>query len=218
MTSFMGQLSVNQGGIAMLVVGLTGGIGSGKSQVSRWFAEHGIVTIDADVLARDVVAKDSPTLKKIVAKFGDWVIDEAGELNRRAMREHVFGSAQALMDLEQITHPAIRSRAKELLATAQSPYVILVAPLLLEASEAGLANLCERVLVVDSHESLQIERASQRDGQTPERIQNIMANQLSRHDRLRQADDIVDNNGSLDDLYLKLEQLHQKYLAMAGVN
>ncbi len=218
MTSFMGQLSVNQGGIAMLVVGLTGGIGSGKSQVSRWFDEHGIVTIDADVLARDVVAKDSPTLKKIVAKFGDWVIDEAGELNRRAMREHVFGSAQALMDLEQITHPAIRSRAKELLATAQSPYVILVAPLLLEASEAGLANLCERVLVVDSHESLQVERASQRDGQTPERIQNIMANQLSRHDRLRQADDIVDNNGSLDDLYLKLEQLHQKYLAMAGVN
>ena len=93
-----------------------------------------------------------------------------------------------------------------------------MAPLLLEASEAGLANLCERILVVDSHESLQIERASQRDGQTPERIQNIMANQLSRHDRLRQADDIVDNNGSLDDLYLKLEKLHQKYLAMAGVN
>ena len=146
------------------------------------------------------------------------MIDEAGELNRRAMREHVFGSAQALMDLEQITHPAIRSRAKELLRAAQSPYVILVAPLLLEASEAGLANLCDRVLVVDSHESLQIERASQRDGQTPERIQNIMANQLSRHERLRQADDIVDNNGSLDDLYLKLEQLHQKYLAMAGVN
>ena len=140
----------------MLVVGLTGGIGSGKSQVSSWFDAHGIVTIDADVLAREVVARGTPTLKKIVAKFGDWVIDEAGELNRRAMREHVFGSAQALMDLEQITHPAIRSRAKELLATAQSPYVILVAPLLLEASEAGLANLCERVLVVDSHESLQI--------------------------------------------------------------
>ena len=202
----------------MFVVGLTGGIGSGKSQVSKWFDEHGIVTIDADVIARKIVAKDSPTLKKIIAKFGDWVIDEAGELNRRAMREHVFGSAQALMDLEQITHPAIRQRAKDLLAAADSPYVILVAPLLLEASEAGLANLCHRVLVVDSHESLQIARASQRDGQTPERIQNIMANQLSRHERLSQADDIVENNGSLADLYLQLEQLHQKYLAMAGVN
>lgn len=202
----------------MFVVGLTGGIGSGKSQVSKWFDEHGIVTIDADVIAREVVAKDSPTLKKIIAKFGEWVIDDAGELNRRAMREHVFGSAQALMDLEQITHPAIRQRAKDLLAAAQSPYVILVAPLLLEASEAGLANLCHRVLVVDSHESLQIARASQRDGQTPDRIQNIMANQLSRHERLSQADDIVENNGSLADLYLQLEQLHQKYLAMAGVN
>ena len=202
----------------MFVVGLTGGIGSGKSQVSRWFDEHGIVTIDADILAREVVAKGSPTLKKIVAKFGDWVIDEAGELNRRAMREHVFGSSQALMDLEQITHPAIRNRAKELLASAASPYVILVAPLLLEASEAGLANLCDRVLVVDSSESLQIERACQRDGQTPERIQNIMVNQLARHDRLSRADDIVENNSSLDELYLQLEQLHQKYLAMSGVN
>lgn len=202
----------------MFVVGLTGGIGSGKSQVSKWFDEHGIVTIDADVIARDVVAKDSPTLKKIIEKFGEWVIDDAGELNRRAMREFVFGSPQALMDLEQITHPAIRQRAKDLLAAADSPYVILVAPLLLEASEAGLVNLCHRVLVVDSHESLQIARASQRDGQTPEHIQNIMANQLSRHERLSQADDIVENNGSLDDLYLQLEQLHQKYLAMAGVN
>lgn len=202
----------------MFVVGLTGGIGSGKSQVSRWFDEHGIVIIDADVLAREVVAKDSPTLKMIVTKFGDWVIDEAGELNRRAMREHVFGSPQALMDLEQITHPAIRHLAKERLAAATSPYVILVAPLLLEASEAGLANLCDRVLVVDSSESLQLLRASQRDGQTAERIQNIMANQLTRHERLSRADDIVDNNGSLDELYLQLEPLHQKYLAMAGVN
>ena len=101
------------------------------------------------------------------------MIDEAGRLNRRAMREHVFGSAQALMDLEQITHPAIRSRAKELLATAVALCNFGSTLTVRSLWKRGLANLCERVLVVDSHESLQIERASQRDGQTPERIQNI---------------------------------------------
>lgn len=199
----------------MLVIGLTGGIGSGKSQVSRWFDEQGIVTIDADMIAREVVAKGSATLKKIVAKFGEWVLDASGELDRRAMREHVFGRSQALMDLEQTTHPAIRQLAKERLAVATSPYVVLVAPLLLEASEAGLANLCDKILVVDSHESLQLARASQRDGQTPERIKNIMANQLARSERLAQADDVIENNTSLEDLHAQLDRLHQHYLGLA---
>ena len=199
----------------MLVIGLTGGIGSGKSQVCRWFDEQGIVTIDADMIAREVVAKGSATLKKIVAKFGEWVLDASGELDRRAMREHVFGRSQALMDLEQITHPAIRQLAKERLAVATSPYVVLVAPLLLEASEAGLANLCDKILVVDSHESLQLARASQRDGQTPERIKNIMANQLARSERLAQADDVIENNTSLEDLHAQLDRLHQHYLGLA---
>lgn len=199
----------------MLVVGLTGGIGSGKSQVSHWFEQQGVFIIDADVLARDVVSKGSPTLERITKKFGDWVLNTDGELDRRAMREHVFARPQALMDLEQITHPAIRQRAKDLLAESKSPYTIIVAPLLLEASEAGLANLCQRVLVIDSSEQLQLERASQRDGQNREKIQKIMANQLTRDERLSQAHDIVTNNGTLEELYAQLAPLHELYLGLA---
>lgn len=199
----------------MFVVGLTGGIGSGKTQASDWFAKQGITIIDADIIAREVVKSGSPTLQKIVDKFGDWVLDEAGEMNRQAMRTYVFGRPQALMDLEQITHPAIRETAKQQLEDATSAYVILVAPLLLEGSEAGLVNLCDRILVIDTSEELQLARASQRDGQTKERIEHIMANQLSRQERLSQADDVVENMGSLEDLYRQLKPLHEQYLKMA---
>lgn len=200
----------------MFVLGLTGGIGSGKSKVSEWFAEQGVTVVDADVLARQVVAAGSKTLRQIVTKFGDWVLTAEGELDRRAMREYIFARPQALMDLEQITHPAIRHAAKQQVAAATSPYVVLVAPLLLEASEAGLANLCQRVLVIDSREDLQVARASTRDGQTVASIERIMANQLSREARLAQADDVVINNASLAELYAQLEPLHQRYLAMAA--
>lgn len=199
----------------MLVVGLTGGIGSGKSQASQWFEAQGITVVDADVVSREVVEKGSPTLAKIVAKFGDWVLDSQGELNRRALREHVFAHPQALIDLEQITHPAIRQRVKDLLAESTSPYTLLVAPLLLEGSEAGLVQLCQRILVVDTTPELQLQRASSRDGQTQANIAHIMANQLSREARLAQADDIVTNTGSLAELYIQLETLHQQYLTMA---
>lgn len=202
----------------MFVVGLTGGIGSGKTQASDWFAKQGITIIDADIIAREVVQAGSPTLQKIVDKFGDWVLDDSnngGEMNRRAMREYVFGRPQALMDLEQITHPAIRETAKEYLENAKSAYVIIVAPLLLEGSEAGLVNLCNRILVIDTSEALQLARASQRDGQTKERIEHIMANQLSRQERLSKADDVVENVGSLEDLYQQLKPLHEQYLKMA---
>lgn len=200
----------------MFVLGLTGGIGSGKSKVSEWFTEQGVTVVDADVLARQVVAKGSKALRQIVGKFGDWVLTAEGELDRRAMREYIFERPQALMDLEQITHPAIRHAAKQQVAAATSPYVVLVAPLLLEASEAGLANLCHRVLVIDSHEDLQIARASTRDGQTVASIERIMANQLTREARLAQADDVVTNNASLAELYAQLEPLHQRYLTMAA--
>lgn len=202
----------------MFVVGLTGGIGSGKTQASDWFAKQGITIIDADIIAREVVQAGSPTLQKIVDKFGDWVLDDSnngGEMNRQAMREYVFGRPQALMDLEQITHPAIRETAKERLENAKSAYVIIVAPLLLEGSEAGLVNLCNRILVIDTSEALQLARASQRDGQTKERIEHIMANQLSRQERLSKADDVVENVGSLEDLYQQLKPLHEQYLKMA---
>ncbi|WP_298979988.1 dephospho-CoA kinase [uncultured Psychrobacter sp.] len=198
-----------------LVIGLTGGIGSGKSATSDWFAAKGIDIIDADVIAHEVVAKGSATLRKIQKKFGDWVINRKGEMDRAAVRTHVFTHPEALIELESITHPAIREAAKEQLAASTSEYIILSAPLLIEAAEAGLANLCQRILVVDASEGTQLERASLRDAQSVPKIKAIMANQLSREARNSHADDVVVNDGDIAALHLQLEPLHQTYLALA---
>lgn len=197
-----------------LVVGLTGGIGSGKSATSAWFAAQGIDIIDADVIAHQVVVRGSPTLRKIQKKFGDWVINANGDMGRAAVRNHVFTSPDALMELESITHPAIREAAKEQLAASNSAYVVLSAPLLIEAAEAGLANLCQRILVIDATEDTQLARASLRDTQSVPKIKAIMANQLSREQRNSHADDVVTNDDNLAALHLQLEPLHQVYLAL----
>ena len=201
---------------AKVVIGLTGGIGSGKSAASAWFANQGITVIDADVIAHAVVAKGSPTLAKIQRKLGDWVLLPSGEMDRAAVRAHVFNHPDALMALEAITHPAIREAAKQQLAGSHSPYSILVAPLLIEAAEAGLANLCQRILVIDATEKTQLARASLRDDQSMAKIKNIMANQLARSERNRHADDVVCNESDLEALYAQLEPLHAQYLSLAG--
>lgn len=197
-----------------LVVGLTGGIGSGKSATSAWFAAQGIDVIDADVIAHKVVVKGSPTLRKIQKKFGDWAINAAGNMDRPAVRTHVFTHPAALVELESITHPAIREAAKEQLAASTSAYVVLSAPLLIEAAEAGLANLCQRILVIDASEETQLARASLRDEQSIPKIKAIMANQLNRTERNSHADDVVTNEEDLAALHLQLEPLHQSYLAL----
>ena len=198
-----------------LVVGLTGGIGSGKSAASDWFAQQGIDIIDADVIAHEVVAKGSSSLRKIQKKFGNWVLNANGEMDRAAVRTHVFTHPDALIELESITHPAIREAAKTQLAESKSPYIVLSAPLLIEGAEAGLANLCQRILVMDAAVDIQLARASQRDEQSVQKIKAIMVNQLSREERNKHADDVVLNDGNLTDLYLKLEPLHQSYLTLA---
>ena len=199
----------------ILVVGLTGGIGSGKSAASDWFAQQGIDIIDADVIAHQVVVKGSSTLRKIQRKFGDWVLNADGDMDRAAVRTHVFTYPDALIELEAITHPAIREAAKKQLAESTSPYVVLSAPLLIEAAEAGLANLCQRILVMDATEDTQLARASQRDALSVQKIKAIMVNQLSREQRNRHADDVVLNESDLAALYLQLEPLHQDYLKLA---
>ena len=198
-----------------LVVGLTGGIGSGKSAASDWFAQQGIDIIDADVIAHEVVVKGSSTLRKIQRKFGDWVLNADGDMDRAAVRTHVFTYPDALIELEAITHPAIREAAKLQLAESTSPYVVLSAPLLIEAAEAGLANLCQRILVMDATEDTQLARASQRDALSMQKIEAIMVNQLSREERNRHADDVVLNESDLAALYVQLEPLHQDYLKLA---
>lgn len=194
------------------VLGLTGGIGSGKSAASQWFEAQGITVVDADVVAREVVEIGQPALTQIQQAFGDWVLLEDGSLNRRALREHIFQSPEARKTLESITHPAIRTSIIQQLHAAQSPYAILVSPLLFETNQH---ELTQHTLLIDATIELQIERASQRDGQNIEQIRNIMAAQMSREQKQAMADDIVLNDGHLDHLYAHLMPLHEKYLKMA---
>ena len=191
------------------ILGLTGGIGSGKSAASQWFEAQGIQVVDADIVAREIVEKGQPALTQIKNTFGDWVLLENGELNRRALREHIFKEPNARQQLEQITHPAIRSAIIQQLANATSPYVILVSPLLFETSQHQLAH---RTLLIDASEDLQILRASQRDEQSIDQIQKIIAAQMPRIKKQEMADDIVLNDGHIEHLYSQLEALHQQYL------
>ncbi len=195
------------------VLGLTGGIGSGKSAASHWFEAQGITVVDADVVAREVVEIGQPALAQIQQAFGDWVLLEDGSLNRRALREHIFQSPEARKTLESITHPAIRTSIIQQLHAAQSPYAILVSPLLFETNQH---ELTQHTLLIDATIELQIERASQRDGQNIEQIRNIIAAQMSREQKQTMADDIILNDGHLDHLYTHLRPLHQKYLNMAA--
>ncbi len=196
-------------------IGLTGGIGSGKTVVTDWFAEQGIDIIDADVIAHQSVAKGSPTLQEIATTFGQWVIKDDGTLHRRRLREIVFASDEALQKLESITHPAIRHEAHLQLMNAKSDYIIISAPLLFESAKAGLLGLCDHLVVVDVKESLQLARASKRDKRSEEHIQAVMNKQLTRQERISKADDIIYNNGTLEELYRELEKFHQKFLNLA---
>lgn len=191
------------------ILGLTGGIGSGKSAASQWFETQGITVIDADIVAREVVQQGQPTLSEIQQQFGDWVIQADGELDRKALREYIFKFPQARKSLEQITHPAIRNSIIKQLNAASSAYVILVSPLLFETNQHLLT---QRTLLIDATVELQIQRASQRDGQSLEQIQKIIQVQMSREDKLKHADDVVMNDGHLDHLYAQLNLLHQQYL------
>jgi dephospho-CoA kinase len=196
----------------MYIVGLTGGIGSGKSVASEYLASLGIDVVDADVVARAVVAIGQPALAAIAQHFGPDVLQADGSLNRAALRALVFESPAERKALEAITHPAIRQGIQQQLAASVSPYTLLVSPLLFESGQYQFAN---RNVVIDASEELQRQRASLRDGVSTEQIGNIIAAQLPRAERLKRADDIVINHGDLADLYQQLDALHQKYLHLS---
>ena len=195
-----------------LTLGLTGGIGSGKSAASQWFETQGINVVDADIAAREIVEKGQPALAQIQSAFGDWVLLESGELNRKALREHIFQHPFARQQLEEITHPAIRQSIIVQLEQANSPYVILVSPLLFETNQHLLT---QRTLLIDASIELQIQRASQRDGQSVEQIENIIQAQMPRDRKLDLADDIAVNDGHLEHLYTQLQKLHLHYLELS---
>lgn len=197
----------------MLVIGLTGGIGSGKTAVSDRFAARGITVVDADLASRVVVEPGRPALDAIREHFGDAVIADDGTLDRAALRQRVFADAGERRWLEALLHPLIGDEIRAGLQAARSPYAILVSPLLLEA---GQVELVDRVLVVDVPEALQVRRTAERDGNSEDQVRAIMAAQTDREARLARADDVIVNDGTLDELDASVEVLHQQYLTMAA--
>ncbi len=195
-----------------LRIGLTGGIGSGKSTVARRFAELGVPVIDADEVAREVVAPGEPGLAAVLSRFGPGVLAPDGQLDRRALRERVFSDPAARRDLESLLHPLIRARMQALAAAAGGPYVVLAIPLLIEG---GGRDRVDRVLVVDVDEAAQIERLMARDGGTRQQAEAILAAQASRAQRLAQADDVLDNRRSVPELRQAVDALHRRYLQLA---
>lgn len=196
-----------------LVVGITGGIGSGKSAVTDRLAQLGITIVDADVAARVVVEPGQPALAAIKDHFGSEVIQQDGSLDRAALRKIVFEHPDERQWLESVTHPAIREEITRQLDSADSPYVVLSSPLLLEASQNSFADL---VVVVDVPESVQLERTMKRDDNNAELVHQIMAAQLNRDDRLGAADMVIDNSGSLENLYQQVDLLHEQLVAKAS--
>jgi dephospho-CoA kinase len=195
----------------MLVIGLTGGIGSGKSTVARLFEKKGIPIIDADVIAQALTLPGQPALQAIIEHFNDPALMRAGQLNRARLREIIFQLPGERLWLEQLLHPLIRKQIETQIKAIVAPYCIVVIPLL---AESGAYDFINRILVIDTNETEQIKRAAQRDRVPPEQIAAILKTQASREARLGIAHDIIQNNGTLDDLIPQVERWHQHYLSL----
>lgn len=195
-----------------MIVGLTGGIGSGKSEVSARFEKLGILVVDADIIAREVVALGTPALTAIAIHFGNQILLHDGTLNRQKLRELIFDEPTEKSWLENLLHPIIRNETIRQLNQSKSAYSILSSPLLLETSQR---ELVDRILVVDVAEELQLARASHRDGNNLPQIKKIMATQMARAERCQKADDIIHNHGDLKELDEQIQHLHARYLKLS---
>lgn len=198
--------------MSKLIIGLTGGIGSGKTTVANIFGKLGVDIIDADIIAREVVAIGSPALKSIEQHFGKDFLLEDGQLNRKLLRARIFSDADAKQWLNSLLHPLIRHSIISQTDSAKSPYCLLVAPLLIENQ---LLKLVNRVLVIDVTEQTQIVRTTLRDSNSEKQVKAVMASQISRTERLAAADDVIDNNDStLDEIESLVSKLDKKYLTL----
>lgn len=196
-----------------LRIALTGGIGSGKSEVARRFAELGTPIIDTDIIARELVEPGEPALQEIVALFGGDILDPGGHLDRSGLRKRIYADTGKRQQLEAILHPRIKESAVTQTDQLDAPYCLLVIPLLLEA---GRNYPVDRILVVDTPPELQYQRVAVRDGLSDHEIAAILATQVERQQRLAAADDVILNEGSMEALQSQVNDLHLLYLALAG--
>ncbi|VAW99101.1 Dephospho-CoA kinase [hydrothermal vent metagenome] len=208
----------------MLIIGLTGGIACGKTQVSRYFENLGIPVIDTDIISRNLVEPNSPALTEIIDIFGDDIIDQNKNLKRHRLREIIFNSTERRQQLEAILHPKIHAAVLQQLTSLTQknkanpnkvPYTVIVIPLLLETK----SNYpIDRILLVDCAEQQQIERTMLRDNISREQSLAIIANQISRTERISKVDDVIENNSDLDFCYSQIKNYHEKYLILSQSN
>jgi len=197
---------------AMYIVGLTGGIGSGKSIVSELFAKLGVPVIDTDVIAHKLTVRDQPAFEQIVATFGERILTPQGDLDRGQLRELVFDNNDQRLVLESILHPLIKQSVLEQIHGLHAAYCIVVVPLLVEK---GWQSLVDRILVVDASETEQRQRVKTRNALPDDQIDAIMRQQATRDQRLSQADDVIINNETLSHVEMQVQKLHLKYLELA---
>lgn len=196
-----------------MIVGITGGIGSGKSAVTERFEQLGITVVDADLAARVVVEPGRPALEAIAEHFGADILLADGSLDRAALRARVFADPEERTWLEQLTHPLIGQEILDQIAASTSPYTILSSPLLLETTQGELADC---IVVVDVPAEVQIARTMSRDDNDEAQVRRIMNAQMARDDRLSRADFIVDNSGTISALDTRVAELHREFLGRAG--
>jgi len=197
-----------------LVVGLTGGIGSGKSAAAEAFARLGAAVVDTDAIAHELTAPGGAAIAEIARQFGKAFVDASGAMDRKRMRDLVFNDADEKQRLESLLHPMIRAESQRRVAAAAGPYVVLVVPLLIEST--GYRERVGRVLVVDCPEALQLARVRQRSGLSDAEVKRVIASQIQRERRLAAADDVIDNSGTIAALQQQVRRLHEKYLALAA--
>jgi dephospho-CoA kinase len=195
------------------VVGLTGGIGSGKSAAAEEFARLGATVVDTDLIAHELTGPGGAAIAEVRRLFGEAYIDARGAMDRAKVRARVFVEPAARRRLEALLHPMIREESERRLAAASGPYAVLVVPLLIES--ADYRSRVQRVLVVDCAEDVRIRRVVARSAMTETEVRRVIAAQVSRADRLAAADDVIDNSGSLDALRERVQVLHREYLALA---
>ena len=195
----------------MLIIGLTGGIGSGKSLASDKFKSLGITIVDADVASRTVVEPGKPALKEIEDHFGSGIITAEGKLDRNNLREIIATDPEERKWLESVTHPKIGEQITKEISESTSVYTLFVAPLLLETNSQ---EMCSRVVVVDVPKDVQIRRTAKRDKVSPNQVEQMVAAQMEREKRLEKADDVLLNSGTIEDLEKQVEELHKKYIQM----